>query len=148
MPIYISVHIELKKEYVIDASIDEVWNLFTDLNSITECIPNLEDIKIEGMRFRAKVKPPFSFIKGKFKVESEIEEIKDKSLKISMKGSSIGSSFELTLTILLANNTNVYVDIVAETRGLLKTIPKSLIQKIVEGVEEPMLRCMKEHLEH
>lgn len=142
------MHIELKKEYTINTNIDKVWDLFRDLEQITGCIPNIEDVKINGTKFRAKIRPPFSFIKGKFKVESEMYEVEDKRLRISMKGSSIGSSFELMLMILLTDNTKIHADIVAETYGLLKTIPKSLIQKIVESIEEPMLKCMKEKLEH
>ena len=140
------MHIELKKEYFIDAGIDDVWHAFTDINNITDCIPNIEDLEIEGNRFKAKVKPSFAFIKGKFKIESEIIEMIDKSLKIGMKGSSIGSSFELILTIQFSDNTRMDVHVSADTHGLLRSIPGSLVQKIVESIEEPMLRCMKEKI--
>ncbi|GIU70600.1 MAG: hypothetical protein KatS3mg003_0079 [Candidatus Nitrosocaldaceae archaeon] len=141
------MHIELKKEYEINADIDDVWQFFNDINKITSCIPNLEDVEIEKNGFKAKIKPPFSFIKGKFRIESEINEIKDNTMKITMKGSSIGSSFYMLFNITFSDNTKIEITVTAETYGLLKTIPKSLIHKIVEDIETPMLKCIKGRLE-
>ncbi len=143
--------IELKKEYLINADLDDVWNFLTDLKEVTSCIPGLENLQIDGpTKFRGKIKPPFSFIKGRFSVESEIREFKEKeSLTIAVRGSSVGASFEVTMKMNISNmaGTRIQIDVRAETSGLLKTLPKSLIHKVVEEIETPMLKCIKERLE-
>jgi len=143
--------IELKKEYVIDSDIESVWNFLNDIKQVTGCIPNLENLQIDTpTKFRGKIKPPFSFIKGKFKIESEVKGSKEKeSLTIIVKGSSIGASFEITMYISISSvsGTKIQIGVKIETTGLLKTLPKSLIQKVAEDIEAPMLRCIKEKLE-
>ena len=144
--------IELKKEYVINSGIENVWNFLTNLQQITSCISNLENLQIETpTRFKGKVKPPFSFVKGKFNIESEVQELDEKNcLMIATRGSSIGSSFQCTIritTILSVNGTKIQLDARVETFGLLKTIPKSLIYKAIDDIEIPVLRCIKEKLE-
>ncbi|MEM2760380.1 MAG: SRPBCC domain-containing protein [Nitrososphaerales archaeon] len=142
---------ELKKEYVINSDIENVWNFLTELREVTSCIPNLENLQIETpTKFRGKIKPPFSFVKGKFSVESELIELKEKErLTIAVRGSSIGASFKIMMTMLISyvSGTKIHLDVRVETTGLLKTLPKSLIHKVVEDIETPMLRCIKEKLE-
>jgi len=143
--------IELKKEYVINSAVENVWNFLTNLKEVTGCIPNLENLQIETpTKFRGKIKPPFSFVKGKFNIESEVKEFREKeSLTIALRGSSIGASFEVTMGITISSmvGTKIQIDVRAETFGLLKTLPKSLIQQVVEHIETPILRCIKEKLE-
>lgn len=143
--------IELKKEYMINSDLEDVWNFLTNLKEVTSCIPNLENLQIETpTKFRGRIKPPFSFVKGKFKVESEVKEFREKeSLTIAIRGSSIGASFEITMGITISSisKTRMQIDVRAETFGLLKTLPKSLIHKVVEDIETPMLACIKEKLE-
>lgn len=143
--------IELKKEYVIDSDIESVWNFLNDIKQVTGCIPNLENLQIDTpTKFRGKIKPSFSFIKGKFKIESEVKGSRKKeSLAIIVKGSSIGASFEITMDMSLSSvsGTKIQIDARIETSGLLKTLPKSLIQKVAEDIEAPMLGCIKEKLE-
>ncbi len=143
--------IELNKEYAINSDSEKVWSFLTDLQQLTGCIPNLENVQIEGStKFKGKIKPPFSFIKGKLSIESEIVKFDGKDgFTATMKGSSIGASFQGTVSVavLSAEGTKIQIGARVETFGLLKTIPKSLIYKVVEDVETPMLRCIKEKLE-
>lgn len=143
--------IELKKEYVINSELENVWNLLTNLKEVTSCIPWLENLQIETpTKFRGKIKPPFSFIKGRFNIESEVKESKEKEgLTIAVGGSSIGASFKGTMSITLSSTdgTKIEMNVRVETFGLLKTLPKSLIHKVVEDIETPMLKCIKEKLE-
>lgn len=143
--------IELKKEYVINSDVEKVWNFLTNPQSVASCIPNLESLQIETPRkFRGKIKPPFSFVKSKFNIESEVEEIKEKErFTVVVRGSSIGASFKGTMYFIISSiaGTRIQVDLRVETFGLLKTIPKSLIHKAVEDTEMLMLKCIKEKLE-
>jgi len=143
--------IELKKEYVINSDVENIWNFLTNLKEVTNCIPNLENLQIETpTKFKGKIRPPFSFVKGKFNIESEVKEFREKeSLTIAMRGSSIGASFEVTMGITISSidGTEIQIDVRVETFGLLKTLPRSLIHQVVEDIETPMLRCIKAKLE-
>lgn len=123
----------------------------TDIERVTYCIPYFEDLRIESSsKFTGKVKPPFSFMRGNFKIISEIQQIKEKErLKVIVKGSSIGSSFDIIMQIeiLPIEGTKLQLDIQIKTSGLLKPLPKSLIFKGVEEIEKIMLFNIKEKLE-
>lgn len=123
----------------------------TDIERVTYCIPYFEDLHIESAsKFTGKVKPPFSFMRGNFKIISEIQQITEKKrLKVIVKGSSIGSSFEIIMQIeiLSIEGTKLQLDIQVKTSGLLKPLPKSLIFKVVEDIEKIMLFNIKEKLE-
>ncbi len=136
---------------MINSEIEKVWSFLTDIKMVTDCIPYLENLQIESpTKFTGKVKPPYSFIRARFKINSEIEIIQEKeSLKIIVKGSSIGSSLEITMhaVILPADGTKIQLDVEVKTFGLLKPVPKSLIYKAVEDIEKLMLSNIKEKLE-
>ncbi len=138
----------LSKEYSLNASIDAVWNVLTDIRKVTSCIPGIEDIAIDDNGFKARIKPPFSFIKGRFYIESSIKEARGREyLQIYVKGSSIGSRFEANMGIALyeyVDYTLLKVDIAIEMHGLLKTVPNTLIHKVVDDLEGSILECIKE----
>ncbi len=118
---------------------------------VTGCIPHLEDLQIESpTKFAGKAKPPYSFIRGRFKINSEIELVQEKKhIKIIVNGSSIGSSLEIIMNVVIlsAEGTKIQLDVEVKTFGLLKPIPKSLIYKAVDDIEKLMLSCIKERLE-
>jgi carbon monoxide dehydrogenase subunit G len=149
MFISISVLMEIKKEYTISAVADKVLNFLTDLKQVTGCIPNLESLEIEtSTKFKGKIKPPFSFVKGRLSIESELVQSSGKDgFTATVKGSSIGASFQGTMHVTVSEGTRIRIDAKVETFGLLRTIPKSLIYKVVEDIETPMLRCIQEKLE-
>jgi len=145
------MQIELQREYKINSDVDSLWSFLTDIEKITSCMTNLENLQIlSATNFRGKIKPPFSFIKGKLSIECQIVEINEKqSFRLDIKGSSIGATFTITMavSIISADETKMQVKVKAETFGLLKAIPKSLIQQVVEETEKSMLGCIKEKLE-
>ncbi len=141
------MHIKIKREYNINAKLESVFNLFVDPKVISQCVPNLEEIKIEDNGFKGKIKPPFTFIKGKFNIETFISQVKDKDfINIDIKGRSIGSSFIIKIILSFTNNTLILADIDAEVTGLLKAIPSSLINKVIEDTETHMINCLKSKL--
>ena len=149
MLISISMQMEIRKEYAINASADRVLNFLTDLKQVTSCIPNIENVEIETpARFKGKITPPpFSFVKGRITIESELAQSGKDGFTATVKGSSIGASFHATLHITVAEGTVVRIDAKVETFGLLRTIPKSIIYKAVEDIETPMLQCIREKVE-
>lgn len=138
----------ISKEYSLNASIDAVWNVLTDIRKVTSCIPGIEDVAIDDNGFKARIKPPFSFIKGRFYIESSIKEAREREyMQIHVKGSSIGSRFEVNMGVALQEDkgyTVLKVDIAIEMHGLLKTVPNTLIHKVVDDLESNMLECIKE----
>jgi carbon monoxide dehydrogenase subunit G len=142
--------LKLSKEYEFNSSIDDTWRLLTDLSKVTRCIPNIEDVKIEDYGFKASVKPPFSFIRGRFKIESKIKELREKEfILVYVKGSSIGAGFEISMSItisMLEGITRLKADIIIDTHGLLKTVPNSLVYKVVDDIEGYTIKCIKEQL--
>jgi carbon monoxide dehydrogenase subunit G len=142
------MQIEIRKEYEINAGADRVLGFLTDLKEVTSCIPNLESAEIETpARFRGKIRPPFSFVKGRLAIESELTQSGKDGFTATVKGSSIGASFQATLHITVSEGTTVRIDAKVETFGLLRTIPKSIIFKAVEDIETPMLQCIREKVE-
>lgn len=142
------MQMEIRKEYAINAGADRVLSFLTDLKEVTSCIPHLENAEIETpARFKGKVKPPFSFVKGRIAIESELTQSGKDGFIATIKGSSIGASFQATLHIVVSEGATVRIDAKVETFGLLKTIPKSIIYKAVEDIETPMLQCIKQKIE-
>jgi carbon monoxide dehydrogenase subunit G len=142
------MQLEIRKEYEIGASASRVLSFLTDLKEVTSCIPNLEYTEIETpAKFKGKIRPPFSFVKGRLTIDSELLQSGKDSFVATVKGSSIGASFQATLRVTITEGTTVRIDAKVETFGLLMTIPKSLIYKAVEDIETPMLQCIREKLE-
>lgn len=142
------MQMEIRKEYAISAGADRVLNFLTDLKQVTSCIPNIENVEIETpARFRAKIRPLFSFVKGRLTIESELIQPGKDGFTATVKGSSIGASFQATLNITVTGGTTVGIDAKVETFGLLRTIPKSIIYKAVDDIESPMLQCIREKVE-
>ncbi len=139
--------LKFKKEYTINASADDISRFLRDLNEVINCIPYLEDVNIDiPSRFRARVRLPYSFIKGRFKIEGEILESEKERLSVNLQGSSIGSSFKVALMISISSM-KIDIDVTIEIYGLLSHLSKSLIQRVIEDIEAHMLRCIKERLE-
>ncbi len=140
----------ISKEYEFNAAIDAVWGVLTDIKKVTSCIPGIDDITIHDNGFNAHVKPPFSFIKGRFYIESSAKEARGREyLQIHVKGSSIGSRFEVNMGVALQEDkgyTVLKVDIGIEMHGLLKTVPNTLIRKVVNDLEGSILECIKEKI--
>lgn len=141
------MHVELERRYTLDIEPERIWHALTEPERIAECIPYRDDVHVEGRRLRARVKPPYSFIKGRMSIDSEIIDVDDaaRRLRIMVKGSSIGSSFDAVLTVSIMHD-GLTAAIVADTHGLLRTVPGSLIERIVEDTAERFISCIKSML--
>lgn len=139
------MHIELEKRYTFDGiEPNMLWNTLKDAQIIARCIPHAEDVHLEGSAIKAKVKPPYSFIRGRLSIEGEIVGIDDaaRQLKVRVKGSSIGSSFDAMLTISIMQK-GLIASVAADTHGLLRTVPGSLIQKVTEDAADRFMSCIR-----
>jgi carbon monoxide dehydrogenase subunit G len=147
--------IEFTREYKLDSydnnNTNNLWDFLTNAEKITACIPDLESLQIVNAKnFKGKIKPRFSFVKGKLNIECKIQIVKEgHSFALDIKGSSIGATFLLTMYVSIESSakeaTEMQVKVRAETFGLLKAIPKSLVQQVVEETEKSMLACIKKN---
>lgn len=146
----ISLLIEFTREYKVDSDANSLWDFLTHVEKITTCIPDLESLQIvSGTTFKGKVRPRFSFVKGKLNLECEILVVEERhSFRFNVKGSSIGATFSATMDVSIdsGEDSGMRVKVRAETLGLLKAIPRSLVQQVVEEIEKSMLACVKERL--
>jgi uncharacterized protein len=148
--------IEFIRDYKIGSDTNNshnLWDFLTNAEKIIPCIPDLESLQIvNAMSFKGKIKPRFSFVKGKLNIECKITIVEEgHSFALDIKGSSIGATFALTMDVLINSSakstTEMQVKVRAETFGLLKAIPRSLVQQVVEETEKSMLVCIKQKLE-
>ena len=140
----------ISKRYVIYASIDKVWEFVASIENIAKCMQDVEEVKVEDDKLFAKVKPRFSFIKGVTKVEAMIIDAKpNEQLIVSIRGKSIGASFEADMKINLEYDdaTILDIDLDLDLHGLLKHIPRSLIYKVVDDIGSDMLKCIERNIE-
>lgn len=146
--------IEFVREYKFDSSVNNnLWDFLTNAEKITICIPDLESLQIlNTTSFKGKIKPRFSFVKGKLNIECNILIVEERHrFKLDIKGSSIGATFVLTIDVSINNSvaeetTKMHLKVTAETFGLLKAIPRSLVQQVVEETEKSMLVCINERV--
>ncbi|MEM1959640.1 MAG: SRPBCC domain-containing protein [Candidatus Nitrosocaldus sp.] len=139
------MHIELEKRYTFDGiEPNMLWNTLKDAQIIARCIPHAEDVHVEGSAIKAKVKPPYSFIRGRLSIEGEIVDVDDttRQLKVKVKGSSIGSSFNAMLTISVMQE-GLIAKVDADTHGLFRTLPSSLIKKVTEDAADRFMSCIR-----
>ena len=140
----------ISKRYVIYASIDKVWEFVASIENMARCMQDVEEVKVEDDKLFAKVKPRFSFIKGVTKVEAMIIDAKsNEQLIVSIRGKSIGASFEADMKIDLEYDdaTILDIDLDLDLHGLLKHIPRSLIYKVVDDIGSDMLKCIERNIE-
>ncbi|MCS6768751.1 MAG: SRPBCC domain-containing protein [Candidatus Nitrosocaldus sp.] len=138
------MHVELERVYALETMPDTLWSALRDAGRIARCIPHAEDVRVEGNRLSAKVRPPYSFIRGRFSIDAEIVEVDEgrRRMSVMVKGSSIGSSFSAMLTISLVQD-GLASTVTADTHGLLRTLPRSLVEKVVDDAMERFLSCIR-----
>lgn len=140
------MHVSFTREYSLDASRDKIWSFLNSPKNIVQCIPDAEELEILDDGFKFNIRPRFVFIKGRFRIESRVIERKDiESIKISIRGSSVGSSFDAMINIILTDrNVRLMMDI--DTYGLLKPLSRSLMYQVVSEISSSIFSCINERL--
>lgn len=112
----------------------EVWAKIADARFLLSCVPGVETVSLsEADRAAFMLRPGFSFVRGALEVQLTIVERKPETgmtLHLSSKG--IGSSSEVEARLCLGvdgmGSRLQYVADVKNLGGLLKAVPKTLIQ--------------------
>ena len=139
------MHVE--KEYSIDAPLEEVWKLTSDLRGISECIPRIKSFKEESpRRFVVKVDHFFTFLKGTVTLNFEVLSMENHQARIKIEGKSIGSSFEILTEMRLEEHlgqTKLIWNADMKPRGLLTAMPDSVSRGAAVFLADSIFDCLE-----
>jgi carbon monoxide dehydrogenase subunit G len=137
------LHMEGDKQF--RQSPEELFARLTDLGFVLTCLPDVTEVKsVEAGRARATVRPSFAFVKGTLELTIEkLEELPPVSARLLFRNKGIGSSAEVEASFSLsatAEGTQLHwVGKLHSLGGLLKLVPKGLIQGAAQKVVADML---------
>jgi carbon monoxide dehydrogenase subunit G len=118
----------------------EVWAKLSDARFLVQCIPGGEVVgQPEAASAVCKLRPGFAFVRGTLEVTLRvIEAMPDTLVRLSLLSKGIGASSEVEGGLNLSlrgNDTRVHWTADVKTLGgLLKMVPKGLIQGAAESV--------------
>lgn len=139
------MHVE--KEYSIDASVEEVWKLTSDLRGISACIPRIKSFKEESPRhFVVKVDHFFTFLKGTVTLNFEVLGMENHQARIKIDGKSIGSAFEILTEMRLEEylgQTKLTWSAEMKPRGLLAAMPDSVSRGAAVFLADSIFECLE-----
>ena len=139
------MHVE--KEYSIDAPLEEVWKLASDLRGISECIPRIKSFKQESpSHFVVKVDHFFTFLKGTVTLNFEVLSMENRQARIRIDGKSIGSAFEILTEMRLEEHlgqTKLIWSADMTSRGLLAAMPDSVSRGAAVFLADSIFECLE-----
>jgi len=137
----------------IRAGRDRVWDVLTDPEGISRCLPDVQSLDVlEEGRFRAVVRVGVAFVKGNFTFEVTMRDLqKPGHALISGRGSGLGSGVDVRSTVDLAERDGGTTelrwaaDVVVS--GPLATVGARLLDSTVEKKTTELFQCLKAQLE-
>ncbi len=141
---------ELTDEFEVEAPIEKVWPILTDVERIAPCLPGAQLQEVEGDEFRGVVKVKVGPITAQFKGTAQIVEQDDDAHKARIEGSGRGSQGNAKANISVGatgagDNTVVKVDtdltlsgrVAQFGRGSVMTdVSKKLMGEFATNLEE------------
>ncbi len=112
---------ELINEFDVDAPIDKVWPILTDVERIAPCLPGAQLEEVEGEDFRGVVKVKVGPITAQFKGVARIVEQDDDAHEAKIEGSGRGSQGNATAHIGVGASENGSKTTVSVTTDLTLT---------------------------
>lgn len=144
------LHFEGDKEFQRPAA--DISQKLGDARYLAECVPDVERLaSVDAQQFVAVVRPGVSFVRGKMEITLRVlEVVPAQSIKYHVRGKSIGSTNQITAAIALTpteSGTRVHwVADITELGGLLKLVPKGLIQAAAQKVIADLWTCVESRL--
>jgi len=133
---------------VVKAPVDKVWNFISTPESITQCLPGVEEYKVlDGKRTEAKLRIGVGFIKGTFKVNSRVleEDPVSHRAKLLIDGSGVTSAFKAEIQISCnphPEGSELAWIAEATVSGPLGSVAKGLIENASQKVVNQTLECV------
>lgn len=131
---------------------EKLFSRLTDLGFLLTCLPDVAQVKsVEAGRAIAIVRPSFAFVKGTLELTIEkLEELPPVSARLLFRNKGIGSSAEVEAGFTLsASEGGTKLHWVGELKslgGLLKLVPRGLIQGAAQKVVADMLDGIERRL--
>ena len=139
---------EITGSIEINASRETVGNLLSNPEKVVECVPGIQSYELSGNEFKSKVKVKVGMISGTFKVEGKIDEVKkNEEYKVTMKGRSMGNSFDAVADVYLSDagegKTRLDYRAVAKLSGMLAALGKGIIENVTKNLLDEMFQCIE-----
>jgi carbon monoxide dehydrogenase subunit G len=133
---------------VVKAPVDKVWNFISTPESISQCLPGVEEYKVlDAKRTEAKLKIGIGFIKGTFKANSRVleEDPVNHRAKLLIDGSGVTSAFKAEIQISCnphPEGSELAWIAEATVSGPLGSVAKGLIENASQKVVNQTLECV------
>ncbi len=134
------IHFEGERQFT--RPVAEVAAKLSDASFLVTCIANVEEIvSATPARVIWKLRPGFSFVRGTLTITMDIiERVPDSSVKVKIFSKGIGASTtviaDLKFAAREAGSAVQWVADITKITGLLKMVPKGLIQSTAAKVIE------------
>jgi carbon monoxide dehydrogenase subunit G len=131
----------------------EVWAKLRDLQFLVSCIPDVEPGAQVGQdSARLTIRPGFSFVRGKLDATIQFAEaVEGEKLRYVVVSKGVGNSSEIVTELQLApkgQGTRVQWSAeVTQLGGLLKAVPRGLIQATAQKVIADVWASITKQLE-
>ncbi len=133
---------------VVKAPVDKVWKFISTPESITQCLPNVEDCRaLDEKRAEAKMKIGFGFIKGTFRVNSRVleEDPANRRAKLLIDSSGLGNALKAEIQIKCIpdpEGTELAWIADATVSGPLGNVVKELLENTSQKTVNQLLECV------
>ena len=133
---------------VVKAPVDKVWKFISTPESITQCLPKVEDCRaLDEKRAEAKMKIGFGFIKGTFRVNSRVleEDPANRRAKLLIDSSGLGNALKAEIQIKCIpdpEGTELAWIADATVSGPLGNVVKELLENTSQKTVNQLLECV------
>jgi carbon monoxide dehydrogenase subunit G len=144
--------IHLQGDKQLAASPAELWKQISNARSLAECVPGVEVInEATADQATCTIRPGFSFVRGTLNLSLQItQRTEATSVQVTLKSKGIGSSAKVEASIsLTAHDFGTQLQwtaVINSLGGLLKAIPRGLIQASAQKVVEDALGKLEQRL--
>lgn len=138
----------LEDKAVVKAPVGRLWDFISTPESVAQCLPGVEEYKVlDGKRTEAKVKIGIGFIKGTFKVNSQVAEEDPQAHRARLLVDGTGATSAFKADILITCNLHpegTELVWIAETTvsGPLGSVAKSLLEGASRKAVNEILDCV------
>ncbi len=145
--------VHLQGEQAFSLAREELWAKLTNLNFLVKCIPDVHEVReVKDKTASLVVRPGFSFVRGQLQLDIEkLEESRPDSARMLFQNKGIGTSAEVEASFQLEERDGETVirwtGDLKHLGGLLKAVPRGLIQAASQKVVNDLMTRLKEQLE-
>jgi carbon monoxide dehydrogenase subunit G len=144
------LHFEGDKTF--SSAVDILWSKLSDAQFLIQCIPGVESVsQAEPQTGVCVLRPGFAFVRGTLEITLRVvDPVPEKSVGYQVRSKGIGSTSTVDAGLNfhpLESGTQVHwIADIQELGGLLKAVPRGLIQASAQKVIADVLTSIENHL--